>query len=252
MTPLDTYIEYGALRLPPLELRWGGPRYRDDQRYVHSAQQNVRTLSQLCGLSQESRVLDVGCGPGRLLTGMLATYGSVTRYAGVDVHRGVIDWASTYVAPYVANVEFHWLDVANERYNRRGAALAVADAILPLADCSFDVVVLISVFSHMRLPDISVYLAEIRRVLASDGKVYLSLFVEYGVPDEEENPPDYHRLWSGPLHCVRLNRHAFEDRVHEAGLAVDRFTYRHTNDGQSTYVLSRTDQPAFRAKANVM
>ena len=63
------------------------------------------------------------------------------------------------------------------------------------------------------------------------------------VKDEEENPVDYYRDWDGPLHCVRINRFRFEELVYASGLIVDYFRYRHTNDGQSTYVLSRGMAP---------
>ena len=60
--------------LPPKTLRWGGPRYHDDEVYLRSGEANARLLNQSCGLSKESHVLDIGCGPGRLLTGILSAY----------------------------------------------------------------------------------------------------------------------------------------------------------------------------------
>ena len=242
-------VLYEGLRLPPPQLRWGGPRYREDARYVRSARKNVETLAGVCGLGPESRVLDIGCGPARLLTGMTAVFGRVSQYVGLDVHAGTITWAQRHLATDDETVVFRHLDIFNARYNRRGRPLTGRE-FLPVSSASFDVVVLISVFSHMRLDDIKRYCREIERVLVSGGKVYLTLFVEHGVSDETENPADYHREWSGPLHCVRVNRHTFEDVVYDSGLAVEYFHYRQTNDGQSTYVLMRGDEPAFRANVH--
>jgi SAM-dependent methyltransferase len=241
-----SFVLYEGLRLPPPQYRWGGGRYRDDARYVSAARQNIRTIQQLCGLTSDSRLLDVGSGPGRLLTGALAELGSLREYVGLDVNRTVVDWALDALGDPAAGISFEWLNLRNERYNRGGKEIG-GGRVFPVDDAAFDVVTLISVFSHMRLTDIEAYLVELCRVLAPGGRIYLSLFVEYGVPPEEENPPGYHRDWSGPLHCVRIDRRVFEDRVHEAGLAVHYFRYRHTNDGQSTYVLGRLDEPAFRA-----
>ena len=231
--------------LPPKELRWGGPRYADDNHFVKSGQTNVRRLEKWCGLSADSRVLDIGCGSARLLYGMLASYGKIRQFAGVDVYRPMIDWASKNLASIGSHVSFHWINVQNDRYNPKGKA-RLKKGFLPVKP-SFDVITLFSVFSHMTLADIAIYLPEIRRVLDQRGKVFLTAFVELGVPDEEENPKGYHREWSGSLHCSRLHRHRFEELVHAAGLQVDFFEYRHTNDGQSSYVLSRADGEEFQA-----
>jgi SAM-dependent methyltransferase len=241
-----SFVLYDGLRLPPPQYRWGGGRYRDDARYVNAARHNIRTIQQLCGLTQESRLLDVGSGPGRLLTGALAEMGSLREYLGLDVNRTVVEWARAALGDPGAGISFEWLNLKNERYNRNGQEIGDG-RLFPVDDAGYDVVALISVFSHMRLADITAYLAELARVLAPGGRVYLSLFVEYGVPPEEENPPGYHREWSGPLHCVRIDRRVFEDHVHDSGLVAHYFRYRHTNDGQSTYVLGRRDDPDFKA-----
>ena len=184
--------------------------------------------------------MDIGCGQGRFLTGLLSVYGNVTEYVGVDVHQKSINWASQNLATSSQNISFYHLDILNERYNPKGTYLS-EERLSFLTSDHFDLITLFSVFSHMKLDDIKSYLIEIKRVLATKGKVYLSIFVEYGVPEEEENPENYNRQWSGRLHCVRINRHKFEDIVYQSGLEVDYFKHRHTNDGQSTYVLSQAD-----------
>jgi SAM-dependent methyltransferase len=241
------FIEVGKLRLPPKTLRWGGPRYADDDTYIRSAKSSVGSLGSLCHLVRESRVLDIGCGQGRLLTGILATLGGVREYVGLDVHKPSIDWASSVLAEPESTISFCHLPVLNERYNPRGIT-PLSGFAFPVPRNHFDVITLFSVFSHMKLADIRTYLGEIRNVLNPTGKVFCSIFAEYGVQDEEENPTDYHRSWSGPLHCVRINRHRFEELVYASGLIIDYFRYRHTNDGQSSYVLSRADGPSFQAK----
>ena len=242
-SPVDTvgvrqdYILLRGLRLPPKEMRFGGPVYRDDEAYVRSGEGNVRLLQQTCRLSATSRVLDIGCGPARLLTGLVSVYGSIGEYVGLDVHKPSIDWTMKNLNNPEGGITFHWLNVVNKRYNARGQAVT-GTVKFPVPSDRFDVVVLFSVFSHMGLADIRSYLPEIKRILAAKGKVYLTLFVEHGVPDEEENPKGYRREWSGPLHCVRLNRYCFEDAVYAAGLIIEYFWYGHTSDGQSSYILT--------------
>ena len=235
------YVLHRGLRLPPKEMRFGGVEYRDDDTYVRSGEGHVRLLQQTCGLSATRKVLDIGCGPARLLTGLLSVYGSISEYVGLDVHKPSIDWALKHLNNPEGGVSFQWLNVANKRYNARGQA--VNETVqFPVPANRFDVVVLFSVFSHMGLANIRPYLFEIKRILAVKGKVYLTLFVEHGVPDEVENPKGYrHQEWVGPLHCVRLNRYRFEDAVYAAGLIIEYFRYGRTGSGQSSYVLTHPD-----------
>lgn len=226
------------LPLPPAEMRWGGPRYRDDGTYITSGVHNARMLQAECGIGPDSRILDIGCGQGRLLNGLLVHFGRIRRYVGMDVHEPSIRWLQDNVAPVAPFAEFHHVPVRNERYNPDGQSTLLALKI----SGDFDCIVLLSVFSHMRLADITNYLTFIRSALAYDGKVFLTAFVEDDVAIETENPKGYYRTWSGALHCVRLNRQEFEQRARRAGLQIEVFRYRTTNDGQSSYVLGMADR----------
>jgi SAM-dependent methyltransferase len=226
------------LPLPPAAMRWGGPRYRDDAVFLSSAAGGARLLERECGVSAASRVLDIGCGQGRLLHGLLAHFGAIGRYVGLDVHAPSIRWLKENVEPVAPYARFHRVAVRNERYNPQGAGSLDLEL-----DERFDCVTLLSVFSHMRLDDIAGYLAFIERHLDADGRVQLTAFVEDGVEPETENPANYYRDWTGPLHCVRLNRQGFEALAWRSGLQVARFRYRTTNDGQSSYVFMRRDRP---------
>ncbi|MFM9847689.1 MAG: class I SAM-dependent methyltransferase [Hyphomicrobiaceae bacterium] len=198
---------------------------------------NVKVLEDACGITRASRVLDIGCGQGRLLNGLVEVFGSVQKYVGVDVHAPSIAWLQENIAPVAPFAEFHLSAFRNERYNRSGA-----DSFDLQVSGEFDCITLLSVFSHMWLRDIQVYLQFIRRHSADGGKVYLTLFVEDDVEAETENPVGYYREWKGPLHCIRLNRQSFERLVAAADLQVERFRYRHTADGQSSYVLGPKSQ----------
>ena len=219
--------------LPPAGLRPGGNVLRDDSTYLEDACSSVRELQLLTDLNSDSRVLDVGCGPGRLLIGLRAELGGVAEYVGVDVSRAAIEWAESNLQG--PGARFAHVDVPNARYNAQGSA----SVGLPLGNDSYDVVALFSVFSHMRLEDIVAHLKELDRVLADDGRIYLTAFVEDGVQDQEENPESYLMRWQGPLHCVRLNRQIFERCVHESGLHVEAFMYRRHRDLQSVYILTK-------------
>ncbi len=238
--PETTYVPFGELRLPPRELGRHGPK--DDADYVRGAQANVERAAEHAGLNADSRVLDIGCGAGRFLIGMLATYGRVNRYVGMDVRRHAVDWCSEHLAdPAKGDIEFVWLDLANTRYNRHGDP--IAEGALPVDDGAFDVIVLFSVFSHMTPGDTEAYLREIRRALAPGGRCYCTAFVEDGVPDWQENPADYHRDWKGPLHCTRFNRGFFDAMVERSGLRIEEFLFHHHQGKQSSYILGDGSTP---------
>ena len=168
---------------------------------------------------------------------MQALWRGARSYTGLDVDRRAIDWARRYLARR-GQVRFEHLDVASARYHPKGQ-LASTAVRLPLRDEHVDIVTLLSVFSHMFLAEIAAYLQEVRRILAPGGRVYLTVFVEDGVPDEVENPDGYLNAWKGPVHCVRLNRAVFEALAAERGFLIDTFAYREMASGQSIYVLKR-------------
>lgn len=129
----------------------------------------------LCGLRPEDRVLDVGCGIGRLarpLAGYLSIDGS---YAGFDVNGDAIAWCTKRYRHY-PNFRFVHADVRNARYNPRGAVEAVSYAF-PFGDGAFDVAVLMSVLTHLTADEALHYLGQVRRVLAPGGRVLATAFV---------------------------------------------------------------------------
>src|SRR4029077_19545452 len=128
----------------------------------------------------------VGCGVGRLGTGLRAHFGKLANYTGVDVDAGSIAWCRKHLTGN--NVAFIHLDLANDRYNPDGARMD-ENFRLPLRDESYDVIHLYSVFSHMETLDVVTYLHELYRLLAPEGTVFLTAFVEEEVEEMTINPP---------------------------------------------------------------
>jgi SAM-dependent methyltransferase len=238
---LSTYRRGGrsanGVPLPPLRLRAGGAYFKSDGAFIDGGRCDARRLALYAGLDTGSRVLDIGCGAGRLAIGICEEIGEVAHYLGLDVDRNVIDWDHRHLHRHDHRLQFRHMDVANERYNQGGRQPA-ATSVLPVEDDSFDVVYAYSVFSHMRAAEVAHYLQEIRRVLADTGMGMFTAFVETDVPDEEVNPAGYGpQAWRGALHCVRFSRAYFENTIEAAGLAVDTFEHGQETDGQSLYIL---------------
>ena len=222
--------------LPPGKYRMGGAHFKNDDAFIKTAVRDVKRLERLADLNENSRLLDWGCGAGRLAIGVREHYksGRIADYHGVDVQPDLIGWArENLTAP---GYRFTCVDVANERYNPAG----LPERTLASDPGSVDVFYAYSVFSHMNDEDTPAYLTLIGEALSPSGKAFVTCFVEEGVPEWEENPEGYGPLeWKGRLHCTRFDRRHFESHVTAAKMSVDRFVYGRETDGQSLYVLRK-------------
>jgi SAM-dependent methyltransferase len=147
---------------------------------VSSADAYVGRLQELAELNASSHVLDVGCGFGRLATGLVRCFDERGSYTGLDIVGEAIEWCKANITAAHPNCSFVHADVFNAEYNPRGRASADTYRF-PFEDESFDIVVLSSVFTHMLPPAVDNYLSEIARVLRPDGRcvaTYLMLTSE--------------------------------------------------------------------------
>lgn len=130
----------------------------------------------LVDLRPDDRVLDVGCGIGRIarpLAGYLKDGGS---YDGFDVAEIAIKWCSRNYGPRHPNFRFRHVEVANGSYNPAGAQSAETFTF-PYEAASFDFVFLTSVFTHMVPAEVRRYIEEIERVLAPGGRCLSTFFL---------------------------------------------------------------------------
>jgi SAM-dependent methyltransferase len=135
-------------------------------------------LSQLIavgGLQRDARVLDVGCGSGRVAI-PLTRYLSTGSYTGFDVSAAAITWCQTELTSRFPSFRFDHLDVTNGHYNR-GGQIDAAAVRLPYADGSFDFAFATSVFTHLLPGQIIHYADELSRVLTADGVVFATFFL---------------------------------------------------------------------------
>ncbi|HEU0025284.1 MAG TPA: class I SAM-dependent methyltransferase [Thermoleophilaceae bacterium] len=157
--------------VPPRRLRSGD--YSDFERL---GREFLDLFVRLGGLRPDDRVLDIGCGPGRMavpLTGYLSAAGG---YAGFDIVRAEVGWCQAHLTPRFPNFRFELADVYNARYNPNGTR-APDHFRFPYPDEAFDFVFATSVFTHMLGPEVEHYVEELTRVLRPGGRALLTWFL---------------------------------------------------------------------------
>jgi SAM-dependent methyltransferase len=131
----------------------------------------VDRLVRYAGLTSASRVVDIGCGMGRLAAALTRYLGPEGSYRGLDIVPAGIQWCQDNISRRHANFAFTLADVYNKEYLPTGRTPA-SQFRFPYEDDTADVVVLSSVFTHMLPADFESYVAEIARVLRSGGVCY--------------------------------------------------------------------------------
>lgn len=193
------------------------------------------------GLLPESRVLDIGCGIGRMavpLTQYLDT--EKGSYRGIDPVSGGINWCQKMISAAYPNFEFRHLDIAHSLYNPKGAINGL-ELVLPFESRQFDFIIMTSVVTHLPDEEVSAYLREVERVLAPGGRLFMTAFVADKLA--QENPfkkrdarLGFQRYDEGPCWFVPelppLAAVAFDDgfldtELTRAGLSVVTKSYGH-------------------------
>lgn len=154
---------------PGLSICFGGGDY------AQSARMLLDFFVRHADLQPHERVLDVGCGAGRAAWGLAEYLSPEGRYCGFDTFPAGVAWCQENLAPRLPNFEFCTVDVFSGVYNP-AASQSAEQFRFPYPDASFDLVVLVSVFTHMLPADMAGYLSEIARVLAPGGRMFATYY----------------------------------------------------------------------------
>lgn len=128
------------------------------------------------GMKPSDKVLDVGCGVGRMTYGLVNYLDSSARYEGFDIVPDLIEWTQQEISTRHQNFRFQHVPVFNSFYNPTGH-LQPTEFIFPYSDGYFDFIFLTSVLTHMPGEVVRHYMDEIRRVLKTNGRALLTCFL---------------------------------------------------------------------------
>lgn len=156
---------------PPLEMQNAvGDRFKETGR------EYLEYLVQLAGLRPGERVLDVGCGCGRIAIPLSRYLDASGSYEGFDIVPEPVRWCQESISARYPNFQFRVADIYNAAYNPNGHFQST-EFCFPYEDQSFDLIFLTSVFTHMVPREVEHYLREIARTLREGGRCVATFFV---------------------------------------------------------------------------
>lgn len=185
---------------------------------------------ELGGLRPDDRVLDIGCGVGRMAVPLIE-YLDGGSYAGFDVGKEMISWCRREITARRPDFEFTWAPVYNGKYNPFGTVTA-SEFRFPYEDSSFDFAFATSLFTHLLRDDARHYLEETARVLRPGGTCLLTFFLLTAEAEQRvaagEARLDFRYATDGglavnrrrPEEAVALREAELRAILAEAGLAI--------------------------------
>lgn len=128
----------------------------------------------VANLPKNARVLEPGCGLGRVAYALAHYLEGTGRYDGFDVSEKAIQIAQSIFADS-NRTSFQHVDLYNKMYNPSGTIHSRAFTF-PFPANHFDFTVLTSVFTHMLPDDVRRFLLEIARTLVAGGQCFATFF----------------------------------------------------------------------------
>lgn len=145
------------------------------KRFNHYGKLTASLLQTLAKLTPESNVLEIGCGTGRTALG-LAKILNDGNYTGMDIEAYSISTCVTNPLLQTKKFKFDLIDIYNREYNPNGK-FKPEEYKFPYADSSFDVIFMVSVFTHMLPADTKRYMQEFAIMLKPGGRVFITTFL---------------------------------------------------------------------------
>lgn len=162
--------------IPPRSLRTTFCVTTNVEDYRNAGEGFLRTFIRYCGITPDDKVLEIGSGCGRIAIPLIQFLSPLGSYDGLEIQKEGYQWCRDTITNRYPNFRFTYSDIHNKDYNPEGA-LKASEYRFPYPDKHFDFVFMTSVFTHMLPGDMKHYLAEIFRVLKTDGRCLMTFFL---------------------------------------------------------------------------
>lgn len=167
---------YGALRQSEMNDWVGG----SDPELVGDACERV--LRRYLHINPFSRLLDFGCGVGRVTLALLKHHPDVGHVTGFDIVPSVVEFCKSHIASSFANTSFELIGGSNDHYDQfieaadRAVAKSHAQLLAQYAG-QFSGIFAFSVFTHVELADLRALLKLLSELVQPGGQVLITAFV---------------------------------------------------------------------------
>ena len=168
------YYPHWSALIPPREL-WVGPA-DSVTHFLRWPMEYRAYLSILCGMQQDSQVLELGCNHGRTMLGLLDYLKPPGKYEGLDILASQIEFARKHIHARYSHFNFTYADIHNSLYNPNGQ-VKPASYRFPYDDATIDIIYAASLFTHLLPSSLVNYFRESRRVLKMGGRGLFSFFL---------------------------------------------------------------------------
>lgn len=144
-------------------------------------------LAALCrdrlDLKRDARIVDIGCGWGRLAAALAEHLDPDADYHGFDPKREHVRWAQVNLMPRHPAFNFHITNLANRIYNPAGT-LRTTTFVVPFSTASRDLVVASALFAYLSPEELDCYAREAARILKPGGRLLATFYLL----DDESRP----------------------------------------------------------------
>jgi SAM-dependent methyltransferase len=139
-------------------------------------------LDRYIAVNKDSKLLDFGCGIGRVLLSALKHRPNLGHVTGFDIMPQVIDFCNSAIRPSFANTSFQLIGGSNDHYDQfiraAGSNAALSnDRVVSQYANTFTGAYAFSVFTHVELVDFRGLLQLLEQLLLPGGELLITAFL---------------------------------------------------------------------------
>jgi len=149
---------------------------------------NADRIQSLTEIADDARILDIGCGCGRVAVPFAERLGPKASYLGIDIVPVLVGFCARHITPVRPTFQFRLRAQPNPHYAQFMQDDPDARLLEHMPQEHYDLALGISLFTHLDAPDAVAVLREVAAATRPDGKFYATFFVLDEVAREHIQP----------------------------------------------------------------